>query len=100
MTVQAEMQRIPRFNHLFIAVRVVKLYTHAVQSAPPAQKSAVQISPVQKKVTIFGLLNMDGRAYGNQNKKSSPNGRHVFRQVSTMSFHFLVNIKLIGFGLL
>ena len=39
----------PRFNRLFIAVRVAKLYTHAVHSAPPAQKGAVQIWPVQKK---------------------------------------------------
>jgi hypothetical protein len=40
---------------------------------PPAQKGAVQISPVQKKkVAIFDPLKMDGRADGNQKKKAFP----------------------------
>ena len=35
----------------------------------PAQKGAVQISPVQnKKVAIFEPLKLDGRADGNKNK--------------------------------
>ena len=64
---------IARLNHLFTAVRVAKLYTHAVDSASSAQKVSVQISPVQKKtVVIFDLLKMDGRADGNQKKKDFP----------------------------
>ena len=40
---------------------------------PPAQKGAIQISPVQKKIiAIFDLLKMDGWADENQ-KKSFPN---------------------------
>ena len=62
---------IPRFNRLFIAVRVVKLYTHAVYCATPAQKGAVQILPVQKKIMI-SPLKMDGRADGNRKKERLP----------------------------
>ena len=40
---------IPRFNYICLAVRVVKLYTHDVHSAPTAQEGVVQISAVKKK---------------------------------------------------
>ena len=47
---------IPRFNRLFVAARVVKLYIHAAHSDPSAQKGAVQISLVQKKSYNFCSL--------------------------------------------
>ena len=37
------------FSSIFIALRIVKLDTHAIHSAIPAQKDAVQVLHIQKK---------------------------------------------------
>ena len=65
-----------RYNRLFIAVRLVNLYTHDVHSAPPAQKGDVQIFLVRKTVMIFVILKMNERADGNQKEKGFP--REIF----------------------
>ena len=66
----------------FPTVIVVHVFgrTPMLYTKPPAQKGAVQISPVQKNSCDFQPLKIDGRADVNQEKPSlSEHENHVLR---------------------